>query len=86
MSRRYEKLPENFNQFSDQEIDDFAQDMWQRINAGRVLINRETQLHLRQKAYSIWINKYPGENDDDPDCHLEEIYSQIVNDYLNENQ
>ena len=84
MSRRYEKLPENINQFSDQEIDAFAQKMWQRISAERKLINRETQLHLRQLAYSIWINKYPGEKDDDFDCHLEEIYLLLVDDYLSQ--
>ena len=85
MSRRYEKLPENLNQFSDQEIDALAQKMWQRINAERNLINRETKLHLRQKAYSIWVNTYPSEKDDDPDCHLEEIYSLLVKEYLDEN-
>lgn len=84
MTRRYEKLPENFDKLSDEEIRALAQDMWAKISEGQILINREAKLELRRKAYSIWINKYPNEKDDDLDCHLEEIYSLLIQDYLND--
>lgn len=35
MTRRYEKLPKNLDQFSDQEIDTFAQRIRQKINPER---------------------------------------------------
>ena len=84
MTRRYEELPENLDQMSYQEIEAFAQIMWQKITADRVLIDRNTQLRLRQKAYSLWRNKYPAEHDDDADCHLENIYSRLLIEYLKE--
>ncbi len=83
MTRRYEKLPENFDKLSDEEIKALAQNMWAKISEDQLLINREAKLELRRKAYSIWINKYPNEKDDDLDCHLEEIYSLLIQDYLN---
>lgn len=84
MTRRYEKLPENFDKLSDEEIKALAQNMWAKISEDQLLINREAKLELRRKAYSIWINKYPNEKDDDLDCHLEEIYSLLIQDYLND--
>ena len=83
MTRRYEKLPENFDKLSDEEIKALAQNMWAKMSEDPLLINREAKLELRRKAYSIWINKYPNEKDDDLDCHLEEIYSLLIQDYLN---
>ena len=82
MTRRYEELPENINQMRDEEIEALAQNIWQKITAKRVSIDRDTQLRLRQKAYSIWIYKYPGEQDDDADCNLEEIYAWLLSEYL----
>jgi hypothetical protein len=84
VTRLYEKLPENFDKLSDEEIKALAQNMWAKISEGQLLINREAKLELRRKAYSIWINKYPNEKDDDVDCHLEEIYSLLIQDYLND--
>ncbi len=84
MTRRFEKLPENFDKLSDEEIKALTQNMWAKISAELQLINREAKLELRRKAYSIWINKYPYEKDDDLDCHLEEIYSLLIQEYLNE--
>ena len=82
MTRRYEELPENIDQMSDQEIEALAQNIWQKITAERASIDRDTQLRLRQQAYSIWRNKYPDEHDDDADCHLEDIYSWLLSEYL----
>ena len=84
MSRYFEKLPENLNQMSDAEIEAIAENIWLKINAGCNRIDRDTKLRLRQKAYSIWIDKYPHEKDDDVDCHLEEIYSWLLSEYLRE--
>lgn len=81
MNRRYEELPENINELNDQEIDALAQNIWQKITVERNSIDRDTQLKLRQRAYAIWIKQYPHENDDDPDCHLEEIYSGLVKEH-----
>ncbi len=83
MTRRYLKLPEHFDKLSDEEIKALAQNMWAKISAELHLINREAELELRRKAYSIWINKYPNEKDEDVDCHLEEIYSLLILEYLN---
>jgi hypothetical protein len=85
MSRYYEKLPENFHQMSDEEIQTWVENIWQKINAECNLIDRDTRLQLRQQAYSIWRNKYPDENDDDIDCHLEEIHSWLLSEYLKPN-
>ena len=84
MSRYYEKFPENFDQMSDQEIESWAQRLWLKIAADQKVIDRNTQLQLRQKAYAIWREKYPDENDDDSDCHLEDIYSSLLSEYLRE--
>ena len=84
MSRYFEKLPENLKQMSDAEIEVIAENIWLKINAECNHIDRDTKLRLRQKAYSIWIDKYPHEKDDDVDCHLEEIYSWLLNEYLRE--
>lgn len=85
MSRYYEKLPENFDQMSDQEIEAWAERLWLNIAAEHKVIDRNTQLQLRQKAYAIWREKYPDENDDDSACHLEDIYSSLLSEYLNQN-
>ena len=85
MSRYYEKLPENFHQMSDEEIQTWVENIWQKINTECNLIDRDTRLQLRQQAYSIWRNKYPDENDDDIDCHLEEIHSWLLSEYLKPN-
>jgi len=82
MTRRYEELPENIDQMSDQEIEAMAKSIWQKITAERVSIDRDTQLRLRQQAYSIWRNKYPDEHDDDADCHLEDIHSWLLSEYF----
>jgi len=84
MSRYFEKLPENLNQMSGAEIEAIAENIWLKINAECNPIDRDTKLRLRQKAYSIWIEKYPHETDDDVDCHLEEIYSWLLSEYLRE--
>ena len=84
MSRFFEKLPENLKQMSDAEIGALAENIWLKINAECNHIDRDTKLRLRQKAYSIWIDKYPHEKDDDVDCHLEEIYSWLLSEYLRE--
>ena len=84
MSRYFEKLPENLKQMSDAEIEVIAENIWLKINAECNHIDRDTKLRLRQKAYSIWIDKYPHEKDDDVDCHLEEIYSWLLSEYLRE--
>jgi hypothetical protein len=85
MSRYYEKLPENFHQMSDEEIQTWVENIWQKINAECNLIDRGTRLQLRQQAYSIWRNKFPNENDDDSECHLEEIHSWLLIEYLKPN-
>ncbi len=85
MSRYYEEMPENIHQMSDHEIESLAQNIWQKINAESKLIDRNTKLQLRQRAYAIWRAKYPHENDDDNDCHLEEIYSWLLSEYLKPN-
>lgn len=82
MSRYYKKLPENFDQMSDQEIEAWAERLWFKIASDHNVIDRNTQLELRQKAYAIWREKYPEENDDDSDCHLEDIYSSLLSEYL----
>lgn len=84
MSRYYEKLPENFDQMSDQDIEAWAERLWLKIAAEHKVIDRNTQLELRQKAYEIWREKYPDENDDDSNCHLEDIYSSLLSEYLNQ--
>ena len=84
MSRYFEKLPENLNQMSGAEIEAIAENIWLKISAECNPIDRDTKLRLRQKAYSIWIEKYPHETDDDVDCHLEEIYSWLLSEYLRE--
>ena len=84
MSRYFEKLPENLNQMSDVEIEAIAENIWLKINVECNPIDRDTKLRLRQKAYAIWIDKYPHEKDDDDDCHLEEIYSWLLSEYLRE--
>lgn len=84
MSRYFEKLPENLKQMSDAEIGALAENIWLKINAECNPIDRDTKLRLRQKAYSIWIDKYPDEKDDDDNCHLEEIYSWLLSEYLRE--
>jgi len=85
MSRYYEKLPENFHQMSDEEIQTWVENIWQKINAECNLNDRDTRLQLRQKAYANWRSKFPNENDDDGECHLEEIYSWLLSKYLNPN-
>jgi hypothetical protein len=85
MSRYYEKLPENFHQMSDEEIQTWVENIWQKINTECNLIDRDTRLQLRQQAYSIWRNKFPNENDDDNECHLEEIHSWLLSEYLKPN-
>jgi hypothetical protein len=85
MSRYYEKLPENFHQMSDEEIQTWVENIWQKINTECNLIDRDTRLQLRQQAYSIWRNKFPNENDDDNECHLEEIHSWLLSEYLKAN-
>ena len=85
MSRYYEKLPENFHQISDEEIQTWVEYIWQKINTECNLIDRDTRLQLRQKAYAIWRNKFPNENDDDGECHLEEIHSWLLSEYLKAN-
>jgi hypothetical protein len=84
MSRYYEEMPENMHQMSDQEIESLAQNIWQKINTESKLIDRNAKLQLRQRAYAIWRAKYPHENDDN-DCHLEEIYSWLLSEYLKAN-
>ena len=84
MSRYFEKLPENLKQMSDAEIGALAENIWLKINAEYNTIDRDTKLRLRQKTHSIWIDKYPHEKDDDVDCHLEEIYSWLLSEYLRE--
>ena len=84
MSRFFEKLPENLKQMSDAEIGALAENIWLKFNAECNPIDRDTKLRLRQKAYAIWIDKYPHEKDDDVDCHLEEIYSWLLSEYLRE--
>ena len=84
MSRYFEKLPENLKQMSDAEIGALAENIWLKFNAECNPIDRDAKLRLRQKAYSIWIEKYPHEKDDDVDCHLEEIYSWLLSEYLRE--
>ena len=84
MSRYFEKLPENLKQMSDAEIGALSENIWLKINAEYNPIDRDTKLRLRQKAYAIWIDKYPHEKDDDVDCHLEEIYSWLLSEYLRE--
>lgn len=81
MSRFYEELPENLNDLNDKELEKLAQDIWHRIIIQQKSIDRQTLLGLRQRAYSIWIELYPNESDDDADCHLEGIYLQLLSSY-----
>ena len=78
MTKHYEELPENLDQFSEEEIDVLAEELWLKLKAKEDSLDRNTRLRLRQQAYSIWISKYPHENEDDPDCHLESIYSWLL--------
>ena len=63
-------------------IKPITESIWLKINNESNLTDRDTQLRLRQKAYSIWIDKYPHEKDDDG-CHLEEIYSWLLSGRIN---
>ena len=59
--------------------------MWLKIAIDHNVIDRNAQLQLQQKAYAIWREKYPDENDDDTEGHLEDIHTSLLSEYLNQN-
>jgi hypothetical protein len=40
-------------------------------------MNRDEKLRLLQRAYAIWLERYPKEDMDQVDCHLPEIQASL---------